>query len=427
MKRTIFLIILLIGLAAPSVNALQIDIQAQGFAKFKVAMPHFSGDQQAAKELREVLEKDIKISGVFELIDVRGYINPGPMSEVAPGTLKDWALIGADYVITGGMRRQGSQLISSLKLMEVSSGKLLVSSSYTTAEGATFRAAHAFMDSMLDRSLGLPGVFNTKIACTRKVGDKKQIYTAWCDGSGGRVIEGLGSLVLNPAWHPDGTKLAFVSYWGNNPNPNLYLLDMQQNVVSTVSERRGINTTPTFTPDGKGIAFTQTLTGDSEIYLTDLGGQSLKRLTRSNWSIDTSPSFSPDGKQMVFCSNRSGNPNIYIKDMVTGNAKRLTFSGKYNTDPVFSPRGDLIAFTYLSPDDGKFHVAFIRPDGSRLAVLPGSGQGDEAPAFSPDGRLIAFQSADGNIYITDLGGSAAVQITDGRAVYAEPSWSPVLK
>ncbi|OPZ60065.1 MAG: translocation protein TolB [Deltaproteobacteria bacterium ADurb.Bin510] len=113
-------------------------------------------------------------------------------------------------------------------------------------------------------------------------------------------------------------------------------------------------------------------------------------------------------------------------DVNGGGVRRVTFSGRYNTDPVFSPRGDQIAFSYLDPDTRIYRIALIRVDGSDLRVLAGTGRGDTQPAFSPDGRLIAFSCSDGDIYVSDLIGGAAVRVTDGRGAYSEPCWGPLV-
>ena len=76
----------------------------------------------------------------------------------------------------------------------------------------------------------------------------------------------------------------------------------------------------------------------------NLNSRKLKQLTKVR-SIDTTPSFSPDGEKIVFNSDRSGGQHLYIMDNDGNNAKRVSFGrGSYAT-PVWSPRGDYIAFT----------------------------------------------------------------------------------
>jgi TolB protein len=285
-----------------------------------------------------------------------------------------------------------------------------------------YSAVHAFMDHILKERFGLDPLFSSKIACIKKVNGAKQLHVMWCDGTGGNTIKGGGSLVLNPAWSPDGKKIALVSYYRNNPD--LYIFDTVSFRLNLFSGLKGINISPAFDPTGNRLAFTQSGDGNPELYMISLDGTGRTRLTTS-WATDTSPSFSPDGKGLVFCSSRAGNPQIFFLDLAGRKVTRLTYEGKYNTEPVFSPRGDLVAFSHLAKN-GKYSIALIKPDGSRFRVLQGSGLSDEAPAFSPDGRLIAFAAADGNIYVMDLLGSAAVPITTGGG-FSEPAWSTFMR
>ena len=64
-------------------------------------------------------------------------------------------------------------------------------------------------------------------------------------------------------------------------------------------------------------------------------------------SIDTAPAFSPDGNSIVFESDRGGTQQLYIMPASGGEARRMSFGqGRYAT-PVWSPRGDMIAFTKI--------------------------------------------------------------------------------
>ena len=306
-------------------------------------------------------------------------------------------------------------------MVEVATTTVVDNTLYTAGAGEPYRAVHAFMNRLLHERFGLDPLFSTKIACIVKAGNAKQLHVMWCDGTGGTTIKGGGSLVLNPAWSPDGGRIALVSYYRNRPD--MYVFDRFSYRLKLVSGEKGINTSPAFHPGGSSIALTLSIDGNPEIYLVNLDGSGKTRVTNS-WATDTSPSFSPNGRFMAFCSSRAGNPNIFLMDLRTSSVKRLSYEGKYNTEPVFSPKGDLVAFSHLGKD-GRYRIAVVRPDGSGFRVLNGTGRGDESPTFSPDGRLIAFASSDGNIYITDLTGDVVIPVTTGGG-YSEPAWSGVL-
>ncbi len=87
-------------------------------------------------------------------------------------------------------------------------------------------------------------------------------------------------------------------------------------------------------------------------------------------SIETAPSYSPDGSKIVFESDRSGTQQLYVMPAGGGEAARISFGqGRYGT-PVWSPRGDLVAFTKQSK--GRFHIGVMRLDGSEERLLTAS-------------------------------------------------------
>ena len=109
--------------------------------------------------------------------------------------------------------------------------------------------------------------------------------------------------------------------------------------------------------------------GNTDIFSINLATGRRVRLTNDP-SIDTAPSFSRDGKKIVFESDRGGSQQIYIMPSEGGKAKRISFgNGRYAT-PVWSPRGDLIAFTKIY--QGKFHIGVMRVDGSKEVLLTSS-------------------------------------------------------
>jgi TolB protein len=147
-------------------------------------------------------------------------------------------------------------------------------------------------------------------------------------------------------------------------------------------------------------------------------------------AIDTSPCYSPDGQKIVFNSDRGGTQQLYVMSASGGEPQRISFGeGRYAT-PVWSPRGDLIAFTKLHR--GRFFIGVIRPDGSGERILTESFL-DEGPTWAPNGRVIMFfrqqpgaeqQSGRTRLWSVDLTGYNEREIitpTDG----SDPAWSPL--
>jgi len=112
-----------------------------------------------------------------------------------------------------------------------------------------------------------------------------------------------------------------------------------------------------------------------------------------------------------------------------GEARRISKgAGRYG-NPVWSPRGDLIAFT--KQNKGRFHIGVMRVDGSEERLLTASFL-DEAPTWSPNGRVIMFtretQGATGApaLYTVDISGRNLRRVRT-EAAASDSAWSPLLR
>jgi TolB protein len=101
--------------------------------------------------------------------------------------------------------------------------------------------------------------------------------------------------------------------------------------------------------------------------------------------------------------------------------------GRYGT-PVWSPRGDYIAFT--KQNEGRFHIGVMRTDGTEERLLTASFL-DEGPTWAPNGRVLMFTretsggGGQSSLWSVDITGRNLKQIpTDGPA--SDPAWSPLL-
>ncbi|MEL7088556.1 MAG: Tol-Pal system protein TolB, partial [Planctomycetota bacterium] len=140
------------------------------------------------------------------------------------------------------------------------------------------------------------------------------------------------------------------------------------------------------------------------------------------------PSFSPDGSQIVFESDRSGTQQLYIMSASGGDARRISGGGGRYGTPVWSPRGDLVAFT--KQNQGRFHIGVMRTDGSEERLLTASFL-DEGPSWAPNGRVIMFSrqsaGADGKpgLWSVDITGRNLKRVPTPEGA-SDPAWSPLL-
>ena len=104
-----------------------------------------------------------------------------------------------------------------------------------------------------------------------------------------------------------------------------------------LTENRNNDWSPSWSPDGKRIAFEADRKGDVvnwDIYVIDADGGNEQRLTE-NRVYDSSPSWFPDGKRIAFMSNRDGNTEIYVMDADGGNPQNLTNNPHSDSSPAW--------------------------------------------------------------------------------------------
>ncbi len=400
-----------------------VDVKAPLARKYVIAVPALQGPAAAGNELGTALAaqaiRDLKVSGHFTVLDPAAF-DASPIG-TSPSTtrLSSLAALGSNLVIAGAWQQQGGQLILDLKLLDPTSGQMLLGKRYRGGQADGPRMVSQFVNEIVLYLTGERGLPQGRLAFVSGTTDRKEIYLLELGGQPKQLTR-LGTLTLTPAWARDGSEIFFCSYRGGFPA--LYAVNPASGQVRKLASHGTLNITPAAGPGGL-LAATLNKDNDQELYLLDKQGNIRQRLTHSP-GIDVSPSFSPDGSQLAFVSNRAGSPQIFVMAVGGGQPRRLTMSGSYNVSPCWSPKGDLIA--YAGRASGGFQIFVIPAQGGSPRQLTQEGS-NESPSFSPDGAYLACSSTrEGKpaIYVINVKTGAATRVTNLPGAQTQPAWAP---
>jgi len=410
-------------LTGPARAQLTIEIIGGGANQIPVAVLPFVGETVLPQSITEIVEQDLTRSARFRTIFVGG-VNPLP-SEIAQVSFADWKSRLADALVIGQAQRlPDGRFEVRFRLLDVPKQAQIGGVAYTLTAAQVRLTAHKIADFIYEKLTGERGVFSTRIAYVVKQGATYELRVADADGQNAQSILKSQEPIMSPAWSPEGTRMAYVSF--QNKKPILFVQNLSASKQpAPVANYRGSNSAPAWAPDGKQLAAVLTRDGTSQIYLMNADGGNLRRLTTSS-AIDTEPFFTPDGQSIYFTSDRGGSPQIYRMAASGSDPVRVTFDGDYNVSPRVSPDGKTLA--YISRISGRFQLMAMDLESRQVQALT-DGLRDESPSFAPNGRIILYASDNDN-----RGVLAAVS-SDGRfkqrlgiqaADIREPSWGPFM-
>ena len=218
-----------------------------------------------------------------------------------------------------------------------------------------------------------------------------EIYVMYANGTMPENLTKHDANDLSPSWSPDGRKIAFST--NRDENFEIYVMNANGEKLRNLTNNDAADGSPAWSPDGQRIAFESDRDGRSDIYVMDTNGQNLQNLTNQPGKDDRSPSWSRDGKKIAFESRRDGNWEIYVMDADGQNTRRLTERPDNDLDPSWSPDGQRIAFARR--EKGIWNIYIMDANGQNPQNLTKNRVANveyRSPSWSPVGQSIAFKS-----------------------------------
>jgi hypothetical protein len=240
-----------LALASAARAQLTVEITGAGANRLPVAIAEFTGERTVGQALTSVVRADLERSGLFRLVDAGG-----PLADSATPPYADLKARGADVVAGGSVATAADgRHETRVRLTDVQKQAVLGTPAYLHS-GAQLRAtAHRIADFIYEKLTGEPGVFSTRIAYVVKSTGRYELKIADADGANEQAALASREPIISPAWSPDGTKLAYVSFEAKKPV--VYVHDLASGRRHVAANFKGSNSAPAWSPrrqaTGRGV------------------------------------------------------------------------------------------------------------------------------------------------------------------------------
>ncbi len=282
--------------------------------------------------------------------------------------------------------------------------------------------AHRVCDAIVEAVKKVPGIASLRIAMVGSRGGKKDLYMCGMDGNDLVQLTRDGTPCLAPNWFPDGTALVYTSM--HRKFPDVYRINLRTLSRTAISSHPGINAGASISPDGREMALALSKDGNPELYVKDLAGGALRRMTTTRQAAEASPSWSPDGRELAYVSDSSGSPQVYVIRRDGSGSRRITLRGSENVSPDWGPDGRI---AYSSLRQGRYQICVYDPKTRVETQVTSEYVDHESPSWTRDARHILVErtvSYHTDVYLLDTLGDAPVRLTRLQGDWYAPACSP---
>jgi len=270
-----------------------------------------------------------------------------------------------------------------------------------------------------------------------------QIYLAQMDGSHVRPITNISDGACQPDWSPDGQRLIFVSPCaavtsdGIHKNASLFLVDVDGSNLTHFTSAPGGDFEPAWSPDGLRIAFTSLRDGYMQIYTIEVETGDELRLTetsKANQEYARQPAWAPFGNQIAYSYRRYGAYQIWVMTDTGQSPEQVTQSGYnvWDTNPIWSDDGTIIYYNQngLTNLNRVWLMSILYENRPAIGVNSELGHPPLTRDIdlSDDGFWILYEGLEEynyDIFISTLAGASRTRLTRDPGDDYDPVWRPM--
>lgn len=417
---------LAVGLAwaplAPPAHALDIQLISGDWQPINIFVENFGGESALSLNLpSRVIGADLTRSGHFRV--TRAPHTP----TVDDARLNRIADRGGEYLLAGSVtaNEETGQFVLRFHLHDILTGDVLGSFETQFNAGNQRLAAHNISNWVYEKIIGRAGVFHTKVVyVVRDAAGNNTIKIADYDGYNRQTILSSKDHIISPAWSPDGNEIVYVSFEQNKPI--IYrqsLLDGKREVVANF---KGSNSAPAVDPKNP-LRIAAALTehgGAQQIYLID---PNKKVRIRRSGGIDTEPMFSPDGERLAFVSDAAGSLQVYEMNLATRQTQRISPRGsRYNASPQYASDGRSMVFIRRDNDTRHHNIALLNLATRQMTTVTDIHLAD-SPSLAPNDDIIIFKDEKKPNYLVTVSVNGKIMVAwdvpeTGEVI--DPAWGP---
>ena len=391
----------------------------------------WEGEGLLTEDIAQIVADDLQQVGEFRALSRSNMLSlPRQESEVF---FRDWRILAQDYLLIGKINRSpGSQLVQvQYEFFDVNRELKLAGEILTGSVTQLRDIAHEISNVVFEQVTGTRGAFTTQIlyVVAEQLSQEETLFRlekADYDGHRAQVLLESREPIMSPAWSPDGSQVAYVSF--ETDLPRIYIQTVATGERRQITNFPNINSSPVWSPDGSKLAMVLSKDGSPDIYVQDLTTNELTRIT-DHPAIETEPSWTTDGRSLIFTSDRTGTPQLYMIRLgaESWDVERLTYDCHWCMKGRFLPDGvNLVHVRRPTRQSNNYSIAIMNIETLRVLTLTDTTL-DESPSIAPNGSMIIYATKYGGRGILDavsIDGRVKFRLPSSRGDVREPAWSP---